>query len=181
MGSVELQRPRMPAPDVLVAQASCLFPYPPNLCHTAYPPNFPFPVLLPLFPTVLPFLCGTSRLPRANPSPSSPQHPSLLSEGTELNWSVGFNILWLSLGKWEMEATGGIFKIKISIIFKRVRGRDIDNPYSSHFLPVKPTKGNSTQKWSCGWWILQDTQKNQKVNQTQELYGTLKPETVFSR
>lgn len=54
-------------------------------CATLPAPHFPFPALLSPFLTVLPYLHGTPRLPKANLPPSSPHPPNLPAEGTKLH------------------------------------------------------------------------------------------------
>lgn len=133
---------------------TAIHPLPKSVPHSL-PPNFPFPVLLPPFPSV--FFLEYVEFPHSR-LPKKKEIPSFLSVSPSAPWRECNKLICifqhsLTLSSGEMEATAGTFKTKIWVV------KDRDKPHSRHFLPVIPTKGDTTQKWSCGWRILQDTQK----------------------
>ena len=151
---MQLQRPRMAALDLLAAQNS--YSSLTQVCATLLASKFPFSCPPASFSFCLFFrVCG---IPPLQATKKKKEIPSFLSVSPSAPWRECNKLICifqhsLTLSSGEMEATAGTFKTKIWVV------KDRDKPHSRHFLPVIPTKGDTTQKWSCGWRILQDTQR----------------------
>lgn len=153
-GSMQLQRPRWLL-WISWQPRTAIHPLPKSVPHSL-PPNFHFPVLLPPFPCL--FFFSVRGIPPLQATKKK-EIASFLSVSPSAPWRECSKLIYIfqhSLSRGEMEVTAGTFKTKIWGM------KDRDKPHSRHFLPVIPTKGDTTQKWSCGWRILQDTQKIRK-------------------